>query len=513
MLSVEQYKVLGLDFSGTSEGNPYVDIDVRAHFERVDGGDACDVGGFYKGEGSFGVNFMPRSAGDWRYAISSNDPSLDGLAGEFSVTPASESNHGRVLRAKDVLTSDVPFDNSNDFGFAYEDGTRFLPFGTTCYAWVNQTEELQEQTLQTLADAPFNKLRMCVFPKFYDYNLENPPMYPYQGSIEDGFDHTRFNEKFWANFEHRVAQLDELGIQADIILLHPYDKPEWGFSKMTKAEDIFYLSYVARRLGAYKNVWWSLANEFDLLPWKSVEDWNQYARVVMENDAFGHLRSIHNCRTLFDHGQPWVTHVSWQRCDLQRTAECVSELREQYGKPVVVDEVGYEGNINWGWGNLTPQEEVRRFWEGCLRGGFVTHGETYVDRGPKLWWAHGGKLYGESPERIGFCRKFMESLPAGMDWVPDGIEVLDGTFTWDVTCMADHRGQGTDDVIMYFGFFRPAYREFEGAEGKKYTVDVIDTWNMTVNTLPGTFEGKFRIDLPSRQYMMLRLRTVDAQTA
>lgn len=179
--------------------------------------------------------------------------------------------------------------------------------------------------------------------------------------------------------------------------------------------------------------------------------------------------------------------MSWQRCDLQRTAECVVDLRAQYGKPVIVDEAGYEGNINWGWGNLTAEEEVRRFWEGCLRGGYVTHGETFVDRGPKLWWAHGGKLYGDSPERIAFCRSYMESLPSGMDWVPDEIGVIDGTFTWDVTCMADSMGKGTDDVLMYFGFFRPAYREFTGDEGKRYQVDVIDTWNMTVETLPQTF--------------------------
>lgn len=508
MQSVEQYKVLALTFNGTAEGNPYEDVELKARIERTDGADAYEVFGFYKGNGNYGINFMPKSTGAWKYTTTSNDPTLNGLAGEFEVSPASEGNHGRVLRAKDVLPRAMAFDTVNDFTFAYEDGTRFLPFGTTAYAWTNQSQELQEQTLATLAEAPFNKIRMCIFPKFYDYNVDDPEMYAYEGE-KGNFDHKRFYEPFWENFEKRVAQLDELGIQADIILLHPYDKPEdWGFSQMTKEEDIFYLTYVARRFSAYKNVWWSLANEFDLLPKKPVEDWDQYARVIMANDPYGHLRSIHNCREIFDHSHPWITHVSWQRCDLQRTAECVVDLRAQYGKPVLIDEVGYEGNINWGWGNLTAEEETRRFWEGCLRGGYVTHGETYVDRGPKLWWAHGGKLYGESPARIAFCRKFFESLPADYDWVPDENPFAVGTFTWDVTCMANKMGQGTDDTLIYFGFFRPAYREFQGEEGKKYTVDVIDTWNMTIETLPNTFEGKFRIDLPSRQYMALRLRTV-----
>ena len=140
---------------------------------------------------------------------------------------------------------------------------------------------------------------MCIFPKFYTYNTEDPEDYVFAGNETDGFDFTHFNPKFWAKLEKRISQLDELGIQADVILLHPYDK--WGFSKMDKETDILYLKYAVDRLSHYKNVWWSLANEFDLLPWKSVEDWETYARVVMRRDPYGHLRSIHNCVKLYDH--------------------------------------------------------------------------------------------------------------------------------------------------------------------------------------------------------------------
>lgn len=53
-------------------------------------------------------------------------------------------------------------------------------------------------------------------------------------------------------------------------------------------------------------------------------------------------------------------------------------------------------------------------------------------------------------------------------------------------------------------------RESEGEAGARYKVRVVDTWDMTEEELPGTFEGKFRIDLPSRQYMLLRLTKVEA---
>ena len=42
---------------------------------------------------------------------------------------------------------------------------------------------------------------------------------------------------------------------------------------------------------------------------------------------------------------------------------------EKYKKPIVWDEICYEGNLELGWGNITGQELVRRFWEGALRGG------------------------------------------------------------------------------------------------------------------------------------------------
>ena len=57
--------------------------------------------------------------------------------------------------------------------------------------------------------------------------------------------------------------------------MHPYDR--WGFSQMTQEEDDLYWSYVLARFSAYRNVWWSLANEYDLMYCKTVDDWERYA--------------------------------------------------------------------------------------------------------------------------------------------------------------------------------------------------------------------------------------------
>ncbi len=498
--TVEKYKVFDIELSGTSEGNPFQNVQLTADFS--DGIQKLTVNGFYKGNGKYGVRFMPQTEGTWTYHTHSNDSQLDGQTGEFLCTPANENNHGRVCLKKDVVPkAEVNFyETEDEFQFAYEDGTRFQPFGTTCYAWINQPEEIQERTLETLKAAPFNKIRMCIFPKFYTYNTTDPERYAFQGNAKDGFDLTRFDNQFFENLEKRIQQLDELGIQADIILLHPYDR--WGFSKMTKEQDIFYLSYVVRRLSHFKNIWWSMANEYDLMPQKSVEDWETYARVVIANDPYGHLRSIHNCIPLYDHTRPWITHVSVQRVDVYKTAEMVTDWRKQYRKPVLVDEVGYEGNIDFGWGNLTGQELTRRFWEGCMRGGFMTHGETFVDQGDQIWWAHGGKLYGESPARIAFLKEQMEQLPDNVQ--PLTLTPENHEENWDSVCLHD----GENFFLYYYGFSRPLYRNYTLPAGKKYKLELIDTWNMTTEELPEVYEGKIRIKMGARQYMAVRMKEV-----
>ena len=106
-------------------------------------------------------------------------------------------------------------------------------------------------------------------------------------------------------------------------------------------------------------------------------DWDRFFRIVQESDPHQHLRSIHNCRGFYDHGKPWVTHQSIQHDRPERT----EEWRQLYGKPVVIDECKYEGDIPYRWGNIPAQELVRKFWEATVRGGYCGHGETYLHPG------------------------------------------------------------------------------------------------------------------------------------
>ena len=309
------------------------------------------------------------------------------------------------------------------YHFAYADGTPFHPVGTTCYVWNLQGDALEEETLRTLATAPFNKVRFCVFPKHYLFNQNEPPAYPFEGDLQrDGafplaglgeppppptvWDFTRFNCRYFEHLEQRVLDLQRLGIEADIILFHPYDAGAWGFDVMPHEVNLRYLRYIVARLSAFRNVWWSFANEYDIMSARTLEEWEAYGTLVQEIDPFDHLRSIHNCVPFYDHTRPWITHCSVQHGDLAH-----GTMAQQYGKPIVVDECGYEGDIDQPWGDLPAHEMVRRFWVGFVNGGYVGHGETYWDQDDVLWWSKGGTLHGESVERIAFLRAIIEAVP------------------------------------------------------------------------------------------------------
>ncbi len=472
---VPRWETFELALEGPKKGNPYTDVSLEGQFSfrnRI-----VEAAGFYDGDGVYRIRFMPDMTGTWRYRLESSAEELSGVEGEFQCIEASGSNHG-------------PVGIKSRYHFAYADGTAYCPFGTTCYAWIHQEEKLEEQTLATLRTAPFNKIRMCVFPKHYLFNANEPPRHVFEFRQSETLDTSRFNPVFFRHLEKRIGQLRDLGIEADVILFHPYDR--WGYADMEPEADDRYLRYTVARLAAFRNVWWSLANEYDLMKSKRMEDWDRFFRIVQEEDPYGHPRSIHNCREFYDHGKPWVTHqsVQYNSSDMRK----VKDWREQYGKPLIMDECGYEGNIHRGWGNLPPRELVCRCWEIFTRGGFpACHGETYVHQEDILWWSKGGVLHGQSPKRIAFLRQIAEAAPSAE------LGPLD--FGNDVGCV----GIPGEYYLMYFGIRQPAFRELALAGEAGFVIDILDTWEMSVERAPGVFSGDCRVKLPGKPYIALRI--------
>jgi hypothetical protein len=350
---------------------------------------------------------------------------------------------------------------------------------------VHQTRELQEQTLKTLAASPFNKIRFCVFPKSYEYNKNEPERFAFQKRADGKFDFSRPDPAFWRHFEQRILDLQKLGIEADLILWHPYDR--WGFADMSDEEDDRYLRYCIARLSAFRNVWWSLANEYDFMTEqrpghrgnKQWEDWDRFFAILQKEDPHQRLRGIHNGSKWYDHTKAWVTHASLQTSDMNRGMR----FREQYRKPVIYDECKYEGNVPQGWGNLTGREMAQRFWLGTLRGCYVGHGETYKDPEDILWWAKGGELHGESPKRIQWLKDFMAEAPPFHQLQPLGDDK--GRFLL---------AKPGEFYLLYGTDSRPHSVALAGE--RPYKLDLVDPWEMTVTPVGTAPAGDFTVAVP-----------------
>lgn len=501
-LAVEQWGTFELTLNGPADGNPFTDTSLTAYFTQ--GTNHLTATGFYDGNGHYCVRFMPVAVGTWHYLTRSNRRELDGQSGDFTATPPAPENHGPVRVA-------------HTYHFAYADGTPYYELGTTCYAWIHQGQTLQAQTLQTLASAPFNKLRMCVFPKHYAWNTNDPTLYPFVGESRTNWDFTRFNPEFFRLLDRRVQALQKLGIEADIILFHPYDEGHWGFDRMSAAADDRYLHYVVARLSGYRNVWWSLANEWDFMKAKQESDFVRFGEIIAHDDPYHHLTSIHNGSLIFNNTLPWITHASIQNGLAVESVASAELYRDVYRKPVVYDEVKYEGNIPQRWGQLSPEEMVFRFWNGTIAGTYVGHGETYASPDNVIWWSKGGVLKGQSPARLTFLKKILATAPA------EGIEPVD---RWQST---QYGGQSGKYYLVYFGkqlpsvwsFILPKSKTTDGVtltNGMRFRVDVLDTWNMTITPVPGVFvlkkTGDYQfadasgrsISLPGKPYLALRIQ-------
>lgn len=483
----EKWKIFEIKLNAASLPNrPFENVTIAAEFKI--GQVTKTVNGFYDGKNVFKIRFSPDSLGTWIYSIHSNLPELDNKKGEFICIKPTKNNHGYVKT----------FDT---YHFKYADGKRFYPFGTTAYTFINQPVETQRNIISTLSKSGFNKVRIAIFPLVYHWNMYDPDVFAFEGDKKSKtWDFMSPNPTFYQKLEKQIALLDQMGIQCDLILFHPYDRGNFNLDKTTATQDDFYVKYVVSRLAAYKNIWWSLANEYDLIKNKNATDWNRLFEIVKQNDPHYRLRSIHNWQTNYDHSNPNISHVSAQI--MNDTTFKIDVLRAKYKKPILWDECKYEGNIQYHWGDLTPQQLTNLFWEAVCAGGYASHGETYLDEKGVMVWARKGIMVGQSPARISFLRNILEAAPE------NSLEPCHPDPVWWNTCNGV-KTSNEEYFLIYLGDRQHAIREFKLSDKFKYKIEIIDTWNMTIKPLVGTFSGTFKVNLPTKPYLAVRATKVN----
>lgn len=500
MIKVDKYGIFKL-----SLGKNDVDelVIYCAEFTKEERKVSCAA--FKSSANEYSVYFMPDEIGKWDYTVKWGGSILSGV---FECVEQSETSHGPVKVSK--------------YHFIYSDGTKYVPIGTTSYAWTNQSEDLQEKTLSTLSKTPFNKIRMGIFPKSMPFNTNEPDLFPFKKDRNDKWDVNTIDYQFWNNLENRINSLKELEIEADLILFHPYDR--WGFSSLSQEESLKYIEYVVARLSAYSNIWWSLANEYEMLYDKTWENWNEYGELIKKIDPYHHLLSIHNILKVYPK-KDWLTHCSIQTTNINN----ILNWRKEYNLPIIIDELGYEGNIDYIWGNISAKEMVHRFWWTVCRGGYCSHGETFENEEDILWWSKGGELHGESSPRIQFLKNLLYELDS--EYTPIYKDIIDNpntkkqeeqlkkhhhTFRSVVNSLPEFQRKelcfvepmiiGNENFLLkYMGNTVQAYTHIVSSQNKYYKVEIIDTWDMTRKTIFENVSGDIKVLLPQKEGMAILL--------
>eukprot|EP01084_Bolivina_argentea_P070034 127391_1 len=420
---VEIWNIWETSVVGPSSGNAFkinVSITVKSPYKIE-----TTLDGFYDGNGIYKFRFMPNTLGSWSYMTNSNNPFIENKTGSFQVTNATGNNRGPVYCVNNVNSSvERPY-------FRYADGGIFFECGTTTYGWIELQTQYTQETVNNLkycvTNNIFNKVRMMVFPYWQGYTHIQPISFPFTGNKHNNFNNfTSFNLTFWSLLDSHLNALQTIGIIIDLIVFHPYDYGQWGFDCMggqnvstyNVSTDLFYLKYLIARVSAYRNIWWSIANEYDRIVCKrtdipnSFKIWDIYFEYFMSHDPYNKEKSIHQYQIMYNYSREWVTHFSVQ--GYQNVDYKYYFNKFNVRKAIILDEVQYEGNISKFWGNLTGLQESSRFWEGTSMGVQVGHSEAYLPNKTNnqsgssiMWYNYGNKLRGSAYLKIKWYYEFM----------------------------------------------------------------------------------------------------------
>jgi hypothetical protein len=355
----------------------YTDVDVTARFTNPSGTTTI-VRGFWDGERTWKIRFMPMEAGTWTIAINNNRDDA-GLTQQATLQVDPADARGFLRRAQDVPQS-----------FQFDNGERFFPLGQTYYEMVNNVRAGGgwKAAIAKSKEHGINKVRFLVHP-WGDAQKTYPVSQPFINN-----DHDRLDLAHWQALDEIIHELNRQDMLADVILFA--DTP---LAFGSQAQDERVLRYALARFAAFPNVTWCLTNEWEYTD-KSPSYWDQMGGIVSAEDPFlrapmGALRpvSIHNKtggknggRFAF-FGSDWPAHASIQygvRSEYtphaDRWANDSILRNDDQGLPVINEEYGYIGETIKNSGKPYDRSAARSaIWAISVAGGYGSIGDWRAD--------------------------------------------------------------------------------------------------------------------------------------
>lgn len=358
---VPVHHVFELTFEGPTFSrvdNPVRDVTLLTRW-RHDSGQRYDVHGFWDGPGAadgegdvFKVRFTPTMPGRWTLtATRSNRSELVGQHEEFAIR-AVPSDHPGFWR--------IDTDRAGGRWYVRSDGSHPYIVGNTMYSFLSEYGPDAPTGGRIESDVErsgrfFNKLRFGITGDRYPHP-DVKPFLDHDGRPTDDGDFSHRPNPAW--FRERVDAAVRTAFANDVIADLILAGPDTENARATLRADenggdnTPFLRYMAARYGSYPNVWFCLANEYDIkdpsfepleiaLFGARLRRFLPYGTTPVSVHAFpGDWDARLNTAT------PWHDHVILQDKlkDLSMAADVTEKNYWIGGRvPVINDELAYEG--------------------------------------------------------------------------------------------------------------------------------------------------------------------------
>lgn len=323
--------------NNTYSGNPF-ELEIEATFTHTSSGTMINLPGYYAGNDTWKIAFMPTLIGEWKYVTSSTDPDLDGVQDSLICV---ESDHLGMLKRDDTYQGK----------WKYTDGNYIVPIGLLFSVF------LEPGSLAEFSSAA-DFLKNDVNGHLFNFRLTNL-------IFSGDWQNHQFDLALWDRLDNRMEVLTERGLGV-MIMLYTDDsgEPFWGSQSST---EVLLIRYMVARLASYPVVIFNTGIDISEYRDQNWVDW--YGQQIQSLDPYDHPVSsrygggsggyIMSNQTYDSHGAIYAE---------------INELLNFYlgvNIPVGVDD-------NWGEqftsrGNFSPSDIRRAFWKCLIAGGIGSH--------------------------------------------------------------------------------------------------------------------------------------------
>ncbi len=399
--------------------NPLYEVDFFGAEFISPSGDKFLVRGFWDGDTTWKVRFMPNQTGKWKYkTICSDDTNvaLNGIEGTFKCV-RNRSKHD--IYRKGRLTHPV-----GTYHLAYNDGKPFLYIG--CTAWNGghfSTYDEWEKYLSNRKTNGYSVIQLTTTQwRGAPENTDNETAF-------SGIDRIEINPSFFKRIDKRIDRINDYGLIAAPIMLWAYGnlnpRSYLPVESATKLAE-----YILARYDA-NHVIWNLGGDGQYIK-ENEKKWKSIGRRVFGENYHSNLVTLHPMGFSWYgshfNEEPWLDMISYQTghsnsenvIRWKTQGPVVSEWKNLIPRPIIDTEPAYEN------GNNANEVRNSAYWSifstpvaGISYGShtiwpWLRKGDKAINHGPKepstiTWY---DALFHEGSIQTGYLATFFRNI----DW-------------------------------------------------------------------------------------------------